>query len=81
MEVRNTERYKCSNCHSEHTFPRFANIQRIAETRKGRCSEWSMVFGAVLNSMSTKTRIVHDFLDHCWNESLINGKWMHVDST
>jgi hypothetical protein len=65
-KVRNTERYKCSNCHSEHTIPRYGNIQRIAETRKGRCSEWSMLFGAMLNSMSIKTRIVHDYLDHCY---------------
>ena len=80
-KVRNTERYKCNNCHSVQTFPRYGNIQRIAETRTGRCSEWSMLFGAMLNSMSIKTRIVHDYLDHCWNESLINGKWIHVDST
>jgi len=80
-KVRNIERYECSNCYSVRTFPRYSNIQEIAETRTGRCSEWSMLFGAMLNSLSIKTRIVHDYLDHCWNESLINGKWMHVDST
>ena len=47
----------------------------------GRCSEWAFLFGAMLNSISIKTRIVHDFLDHCWNESFIGGRWMHVDST
>jgi peptide-N4-(N-acetyl-beta-glucosaminyl)asparagine amidase len=40
-----------------------------------------MLFGAILNSLSIQTRIVHDYLDHCWNESLINGKWIHIDST
>ena len=40
-----------------------------------------MLFGALLNSLSVQTRIVHDYLDHCWNESLINEKWIHVDST
>jgi transglutaminase/protease-like cytokinesis protein 3 len=80
-KVRNIEKYTCSNCYSVQTFPRYSNIQEIAETRTGRCSEWSMLFGAMLNSLSIKTRIVHDYLDHCWNESLINGKWMHVDST
>ena len=49
-------------------------------TRIGRCSEWSILFGALLNSLSIQTRIVHDFLDHCWNESL-NMKWIHIDST
>ena len=56
-------------------------ILKIAETRIGRCSEWSILFGAILNSLSIQTRIVHDYLDHCWNESLINKKWIHVDST
>ena len=31
--------------------------------------------------MSIQSRIVHDFLDHCWNEAFIEGKWIHVDST
>ena len=80
-KVQNIEKYTCSNCHSVQVFPRYADIQKIAETRTGRCSEWSMLFGAMLNSLSIKTRIVHDYLDHCWNESLLNGKWIHVDST
>ena len=40
-----------------------------------------MLFGAVLNSLSFKGRILHDYLDHCWNEVLIKGKWIHIDST
>jgi len=80
-KMRNIEKYTCRNCYSVQVFPRYGNIHKIAETRTGRCSEWAMLFGAILNSLSIKTRIVHDFLDHCWNESLINGKWRHVDST
>jgi transglutaminase-like putative cysteine protease len=56
-------------------------ILKIAETKIGRCSEWSILFGAILNSLSIPTRIVYDFLDHCWNESLIDKKWIHIDST
>jgi hypothetical protein len=40
-----------------------------------------MLFGAMLNSLSVKIRIVHDYLDHCWNKLLTNGKWIHIDST
>ena len=40
-----------------------------------------MLFGDILNSLSIESRLVYDFLDHCWNESLINGNWLHVDST
>jgi peptide-N4-(N-acetyl-beta-glucosaminyl)asparagine amidase len=80
-KLRATEIYSCKNCGLERKFPRYGEIRNIAMTRVGRCSEWSMLFGAILNSMSIKSRLVYDFLDHCWNESLINGKWLHVDST
>ena len=59
-KLRSMETYTCSNCYSVQVFPRYGEIQKIAETRTGRCSEWSMLFGAMLNSLSIKTRIVHD---------------------
>ena len=40
-----------------------------------------MLFGGIMNALNIKTRIVHDFLDHCWNEAIIDGKWVHIDST
>ena len=40
-----------------------------------------MLFGTLLNSLSIETRIVQDYLDHCWNEALIENKWIHIDST
>jgi hypothetical protein len=79
--LRKTEVHSCGKCGSSIIFPRYVKIQKIAETKIGRCSEWSILFGAILNSLSLQTRIVHDFLDHCWNESLINNKWIHLDST
>jgi peptide-N4-(N-acetyl-beta-glucosaminyl)asparagine amidase len=80
-KLRAIENYSCSNCKSQIVFPRYGLIEKIADNRIGRCSEWSMLFGAILNSLLIETRIVHDFLDHCWNESLIDGKWVHIDST
>ena len=80
-KLRSTERYICNSCGAIILFPRHGDILKLAETRTGRCSEWSMLFGALLSSLSIQTRIVHDFLDHCWNESLIKEKWTHVDST
>jgi Transglutaminase-like superfamily len=61
----------CNNSNYEYTFPRYGEILKIAETRAGRCSEWSMLFGAMLSSLGMKTEIIHDFLDHCWNEAII----------
>jgi peptide-N4-(N-acetyl-beta-glucosaminyl)asparagine amidase len=47
------------------------------------CNDYfcSMLFRAILNSLSVPTRIVRDYLDHCWNESYIGQKWTHIDST
>ncbi len=80
-KLRAIENYSCSNCKLQVVFPRYGLIEEIADYRIGRCSEWSMLFGAILNSLSIETRLVHDFLDHCWNESLIDEKWVHIDST
>ena len=80
-KIRSTEVYECIRCGSKLVFPRFGEIKMIADSRIGRCSEWSMLFGAILNSLSFPTRIVHDYLDHCWNETYIRSKWMHIDST
>jgi Transglutaminase-like superfamily len=80
-KLRAIETHKCNKCGYEYTFPRYGKILKIAEIRTGRCSEWSMLFGALMNALKTETRIVHDFLDHCWNESVIDGKWVHIDST
>jgi peptide-N4-(N-acetyl-beta-glucosaminyl)asparagine amidase len=80
-KLRAIEYHKCNECGYEYTFPRYGEILKIAEIRTGRCSEWSMLFGAIMNSLKIETRIVHDFLDHCWNEALIDEKWVHIDST
>jgi peptide-N4-(N-acetyl-beta-glucosaminyl)asparagine amidase len=85
-KMRKVEIFVCSTCKCEYAFPRYGEILNIAETKTGRCSEWSMLFGAILSSLGIKTRIVHDFLDHCWNEAMLtshpeDGQWVHVDST
>jgi len=79
--VRGVEYHKCPRCSYTLVFPRYGEIENLAFNRIGRCSEWSFLFGAILCSLSVQARIVHDFLDHCWNEALIGGKWIHVDST
>jgi peptide-N4-(N-acetyl-beta-glucosaminyl)asparagine amidase len=84
-KIRKLELFICNSCNYEYAFPRYAEVLKIAETKTGRCSEWSMLFGAMLSSLGIKTRIVHDFLDHCWNEAMLSQpegeQWVHVDST
>jgi peptide-N4-(N-acetyl-beta-glucosaminyl)asparagine amidase len=86
-KMRKVEVFVCSICKCEYAFPRYGEILKIVENKTGRCSEWSMLFGAILSSLGIKTRIVHDFLDHCWNEAMLTSsssedrQWVHVDST
>ncbi|HJT10724.1 MAG TPA: transglutaminase domain-containing protein [Candidatus Nitrosotalea sp.] len=80
-QVRKTEVHTCTRCGAEKIIPRYSDVLKIAETRYGRCGEWSILFGAVLNSVSIKSRIAYDYLDHCWNELFLDGKWFHADST
>ena len=79
--VRRTEIHTCNRCGNTIQFPRYNDVLQIAKQRAGRCSEWSILFGAILSSISMKNRIVHDYLDHCWNEVNLDGKWIHADST
>lgn len=79
--VRKVEVHTCKKCGAKQLFPRYNDILEIAKARKGRCSEWSILFGAILSSVSLEARIVHDYLDHCWNEVKLDGKWIHADST
>lgn len=80
-QVRKIEVHQCPNCGEKKTFPRYSDVLRIAESRYGRCGEWSILFGAILASLSVESRLAHDYLDHCWNEVLLDGNWYHTDST
>lgn len=79
--MRKTEIHICKRCGSEKVIPRYSDALKIAQTRYGRCGEWTILFGAILSSVSVKSRIAYDYLDHCWNEVMIDNKWFHVDST
>ena len=72
-KIRKVEVFGANICNYEYAFPRYGEILKIAETKTGRCSEWSTLFGAMLSSLEIKARIVHDFLDHCWNEAILSS--------
>ena len=80
-KLRTIEIHRCNKCGYEYTFSRYGDILKKEEIRIGRCSEWSMLFCAIMNALKTETWIVHDFLGHGWNEAMIKGKWVHLDST
>ena len=55
-----TEIYWCSNCSSLHRFPRFNNVIKVLETRRGRCGEYSNLFQRILRLLGYQTRWVAD---------------------
>ena len=53
-----------------------------AIVRRGACQEYSELAKSVLNELGYQCRIAHNFgEDHVWNEVLINGSWVHFDSS
>jgi peptide-N4-(N-acetyl-beta-glucosaminyl)asparagine amidase len=77
-----TEKYLCNNCNIEVRFSRFNKTIKLLETRTGRCSEWSNLFGGILYTCGFKTRLINNFEDHVWNEfyNEEEKRWIHIDS-
>jgi len=61
------EYYQCE-CGEKCEFNRYVNPAKIAESKTGRCSEYSNLFGAILKSLYYDVRILDNFEDHKWNE-------------
>ena len=77
-----TEVYKCNQCQIEIRFARCNNPIILLETKTGRCSEWSNLFGAILYTCGFKVRLINNFEDHVWNEfyNEEEQRWIHLDS-
>ena len=77
-----TEKYFCMNCQREVRFARFNKTIKLLETKTGRCSEWSNLFGGILYTCGFKTRLINNFEDHVWNEfyNEEEKRWIHIDS-
>ena len=77
-----TEQYYCTKCKREVRFSRYNRTIKLLETRTGRCSEWSNLFGGILYTCGFKTRLINNFEDHVWNEfyNEEEKRWVHIDS-
>ncbi|MCL2665616.1 MAG: transglutaminase domain-containing protein, partial [Defluviitaleaceae bacterium] len=60
----------------------------IYAVKKGICYDYSSTLAGVLRSLGVPTRLVMGYKPkdigdeyHAWNEILINGRWISVDST
>jgi hypothetical protein len=76
-----TKVYYCPQCkENTTTFPRYNRAKKLLETRKGRCGEYSNLFGLFCRSVGFETRLVLDLTDHLWTEVRMGDSWVMADA-
>jgi hypothetical protein len=73
--------YYCPQCkENTTTFPRYNKASKLLETRKGRCGEYSNLFGLFCRAVGFETRLVLDLSDHLWTEIHLGDSWIMADA-
>jgi peptide-N4-(N-acetyl-beta-glucosaminyl)asparagine amidase len=72
------EVYRCPACDAKTRFPRYNSVERLLETRVGRCGEFANVFGAILDTLGFDVRVVVDWTDHVWVDYWSSGVGRYV---
>nr|XP_040221705.2 peptide-N(4)-(N-acetyl-beta-glucosaminyl)asparagine amidase [Anopheles coluzzii] len=73
------EVYQC--CGQLRHFYRYNDVEKLLQTRRGRCGEWANCFTFLCRCLGYDARYVFSTGDHVWTEvwSERRQRWIHVD--
>jgi len=82
LEISDARYYRVSEY--PHVYMRRSEDWWVTFFRWGKCEEYAVLFASLVEAAGfgdMRARVVHNLgIDHVWNDVLVGGRWMHVDT-